>query len=85
MSNTQSSSKITLEEISERKLQLLKEIRMQKETIGTSAKNLFAPLAPATSKADSIMRSFNTGMAVFDGVVMGIKIMQKIRKYFKHV
>lgn len=85
MSNTQSPSKITLEEISERKKQLLVEIRMQKENISSSAKNLFAPLAPATSKTDSLMRSFNTGMAVFDGVVMGIKIMQKIRKYFKHI
>jgi len=85
MSNSQTPSKITLEEISERKLQLLKEIRMQKENISNTAKDLFAPLAPATSKADSLMRSFNTGMAVFDGVVMGIKIMRKIRGYFKHI
>ena len=30
------------------------------------------------------MRSFNTGMAVFDGIVMGIKIMRKVRAYFRN-
>ena len=29
------------------------------------------------------MRSFNTGMAIFDGVVMGVKIMKKIRRFFR--
>ena len=69
--NAQTPQKFTLEEIAERKKKLLKEIH--------------APLAPATNKADALMRSFNTGMAVFDGVVMGIKIMRKIRAYFRNL
>ena len=69
--SAQTPAKITLEEITQRKKKLL------------TTREIFAPLAPATNKADSLMRSFNTGMAIFDGVVMGIKIMKKIRAYFR--
>lgn len=81
--STQTSHKYTLEEIAERKQALLDEIRIQKKTMTSITREIFAPLAPATTKADSIMRSFNTGMAVFDGVVMGVKIIRKVRTYFK--
>ena len=50
-----------------------------------TTREIFAPLAPATNKADALMRSFNTGMAVFDGIVMGIKIMRKVRAYFRNL
>lgn len=75
--------KFTLEDITQRKKELLDEIRNQKQAMTATAREIFAPLAPATNKADSIMRSFNTGMAIFDGVVMGIKIMRKVRAYFR--
>ena len=48
-----------------------------------TTREIFAPLAPATNKADAIMRSFNTGMAVFDGAMLGIKLMKKVRKIFR--
>lgn len=50
----------------------------------TILQNIFG-LAPAANKADSLMRSFNTGMAIFDGVVLGIKIMKKMRTYFRRL
>lgn len=77
--------KFTLEEISERKKKVLSEINASKRAMTTTTREIFSPLAPATTKADSIMRSFNTGMAIFDGVVMGIKIMRKVRKYFSNL
>ena len=77
--------KITLEEIAERKKKLLNEIHAQKKAMTATTREIFAPLAPATNKADAIMRSFNTGMAIFDGVVMGIKIMKKVRAYFRNL
>ena len=43
---------------------------------------IFAPLEPATNKANAMMRAFNTGMAVFDGIVLGVKVMKKFRKIF---
>ncbi len=76
---------ITLEEITRRKVEKLQEIRAQKEAMTDTARKLFAPVAPAANKADAIMRSFNTGMAVFDGVVLGLKIMRRLRSYFRHL
>ena len=75
--------KFTLKEIAERKKELLNEIHAQKRAMVATTREIFAPVAPAANKADAIMRSFNTGMAVFDGVVMGIKIMRKVRAYFR--
>ena len=83
--NTQTPPKITLEEITERKAKLLAQIHAQKKAMKSTTREIFAPIAPATNKADSIMRSFNTGMAIFDGVMMGIKIMRKVRKYFSNL
>ena len=82
--NAQTPQKFTLEEIAERKKKLLNEIHAQKKAMTATTREIFAPLAPATNKADALMRSFNTGMAVFDGVVMGIKIMRKVRAYFRN-
>lgn len=84
--NTQApAKKITLEDITLRKKELLVEIRTQKYAMTATAREIFAPLVPATNKADALMRSFNTGMAVFDGVMMGVKIMRKVRAYFKNL
>ena len=83
--NTKQSTpvKITLEDISRLKFEKLEEIRTQKKVMARTARSIFAPLGPAVSKGDAIMRSFNTGMAIFDGVMTGVKIMKKIRRYFR--
>ena len=57
---------------------------LKKKAMTATTREIFAPFAPATNKAYALMRSFNTGMAVFDGVVMGIKIMRKIRAYYRN-
>ncbi|WP_455587518.1 hypothetical protein [Bacteroides sp.] len=74
---------ITLEYIARLKKEKLEEIRNQQKAMSSTARKIFAPLAPAASKGDALMRSFNTGMAIFDGVVMGVKIMKKVRRYFR--
>lgn len=79
------SSKITLEDITRRKEELKAQIHGQKQAMTATVREIFAPLAPANNKANAIMRSFNTGMAVFDGVMMGIKFMRRIRKYFRNL
>lgn len=83
MSAPTPSQKFTLEELAERKKKILNEIQAQKKAMTTTTRQIFAPIAPAATKADSIMRSFNTGMAVFDGVVIGIKLIRKVRAYFR--
>lgn len=82
MNNQQTTQKITLEDIARRKEEILIEIRVQKEAMTATTKEIFAPLAPAASAGNALMRSFNTGMAIFDGVMMGVKIMRKVRSMF---
>lgn len=82
MNNTPT-PKITLEDIARQKAELLAQINEQKAAMTSTARAIFAPLAPAATKADSLMRSFNTGMAVFDGVVLGMKMIRKVRRYFR--
>lgn len=83
MSEQATPTKVTLEEITLRRKEVLGKIHVQKLAMTTTVREIFAPLPPAATKADSIMRSFNTGMAVFDGVVMGIKMIRKVRAYFR--
>ena len=61
---------------------LLQEIREQKKLMAQTAHNLAAPFAPATRKSNSFMHAFNRGMIVFDGIIMGMKMMRKIRNLF---
>ena len=74
---------ITLEYIAQLKTEKLEEIREQKRAMNRTARRIFAPLEPAASKGDALMRSFNTGMAVFDGVMLGWKILKKVRHFFR--
>lgn len=78
----QAPQKYTLEEITQRRKKTLAEIRSQKEKMTGTAKELFAPLAPAATKADAIARAFNTGSAIIDGVLTGVKIMRNVRRFF---
>lgn len=83
MASQTTSQKITLEDITRLKEKKLEEIRAQKRAMARTTQEIFAPLTPAASKADALMRSFNTGMAIFDGVMIGVKIMRKIRLFFR--
>lgn len=77
-----STAPVTLESIAQQKAVLLKKIRIQKEVMTVLTQEIFAPLEPATNKANAMMRAFNTGMAVFDGVMLGIKMMRKFKRMF---
>lgn len=76
-------STITLEDIALRKAELQKNIQEKKENIKELSRELFAPLEPATNKANAMMRAFNTGMAIYDGAMTGVKIVRRIRKLFR--
>lgn len=83
MNDTPKTEILTLEELRQQKAEALEELRAQKQAMADTARNLFAPIAPAANKGMAIMRAFNTGMAVFDGVMLGIKLMRKARKIFR--
>ncbi len=83
MNDTPKTEILTLEELRQQKAEALEELRAQKQAMADTARNLFAPIAPAANKGTAIMRAFNTGMAVFDGVMLGMKLMRKARKIFR--
>lgn len=82
MNNTPDTTSITLESIAQRKTEVRKKLHLQKQIMTDTARDLFAPLAPAADKGNAIMRAFNTGMAVFDGVMLGLKMMKRVRRMF---
>lgn len=82
MGNTPKTSSITLESIALQKEELRKRLQLQKQIMTDTARDLFAPLEPAASKGNAIMRAFNTGMAVFDGLMLGVNLMRRVRKIF---
>ena len=47
-----------------------------------SATELFAPVK-AANKIELIMNSVNSGMAVVDGVMTGMRLMRRVRGYFR--
>lgn len=75
-------TKITLEDIEFLKQQKLEELQLQKEIMSETVQLIFAPLEPAASKAESLMRTVNTGMAVFDGVMLGMKTLGRLKQAF---
>ena len=82
MNNTPDTTSITLESIAQRKQEVRKKLHLQKQIRTDTARDLFAPLAPAADKGNAIMRAFNTGMAVFDGVMLGLRMMKRVRRMF---
>ena len=72
MNDTVQTEILTLEDLQQQKAEALEELRAQQQIMADTARNLFA-----------IMRAFNTGMAVFDGVMLGVKLMRKVRKIFR--
>lgn len=82
MNNMPETSPMTLESIALQKKELREQLHAQKEIMTDRAKELFAPLAPAADKGSAVMRAFNTGMAVFDGLMLGVKLMRRFRRMF---
>ena len=83
MNDTVQTEILTLEDLQQQKAEALEELRAQQQIMADTARNLFAPIAPAADKGTAIMRAFSTGMAVFDGVMLGVKLMRKVRKIFR--
>lgn len=81
--STPTPKKITLEDIAQRKQEVLQEICDQKQAMADTTRRIFAPLAPAASGGNALMRSFSTGMAIFDGVMLGMKMIHKVRGLFR--
>lgn len=73
---------LTLESIAQQKAKLRQQIQQRKDTIAILTKEIMAPVSPAAGKTGLMMRAFNTGMAAFDGIMLGLKIIRRMRKLF---
>lgn len=83
MNKQDTTTKITLEEIARQKEEVLLAIREQKSLIVKTARKSFEPYSEAASIGSSLLKSFNTGMAIIEGAMLGIKIMKRIRRFFR--
>lgn len=77
-----SPSTYTLETITQRRLAKKAELRNSKEQIMEFSRELFAPQQSKT-KFDNLMQQVNAGIAAYDGLMTGIKIFQRLRKFFR--
>ncbi len=72
---------ITLDMIAQLKAQKLKEVQQAKADIADTVHNIFAPVQKQTG-SDGFMHHIHTGIAVFEGMRTGIKIIKRVRGFF---
>ena len=84
MNTPQATSKtvITLDMICQQKAEKLAEIRASKQRITDQAKELFRP-SETIGNAGALMNNLSSGMAIFNGVLTGFKIIKRIRNLFR--
>ena len=77
----QTNIKYKKKKIIARKQAKRKEILQSKECLQTLAQDLFAP-NESKNKLDGLMQHVNMGIAAYDGIMTGIKILRRIRGFF---
>ncbi|WP_455671992.1 hypothetical protein [Phocaeicola sp.] len=79
--STSKNTIITLEEIARRKNEKREEVRKVKAQMTQTVHELFVP-EENKGGVEGIMQHISTGIAVYDGVMTGIKIMRRVRSFF---
>ena len=84
MTSSNQSQKIsyTLEMICQQKAEKLAEIQSSKQRMTEAVRHLFKPEETMES-AHTVMRNFNSGIAIFNGLITGFKIMKRIRDFLR--
>ncbi len=77
----ETSHNYTIEEINKLREEKREELRQSKEQLQQLGQQLFAP-HESKGKLDSLMRNINMGIAAYDGVMTGVKVLRRIRGYF---
>lgn len=72
---------LTLESLARMKAEKLKEVRASKKRMSEQAQRLFVP-SKIPSEGSALMQSISSGIAIFDGIMTGIRIMRKIQRFF---
>ncbi len=67
--------------IAEMKRQKREELRQSKEKLAAMAKTILEPRS-TYEKADKISTYIQAGIALYDGVCMGAKLLARLRRFF---
>ena len=73
---------ITLEMILQQKAEKLAEIQASKKKIAGHAQELLHP-SDHVGSSNALMNNFSSGIAIFNGVMTGFKIIKRIRNLFR--
>ncbi len=78
----QQPTKYTLELIHQLRTTKKNEIAESKKRMQLYTQDLFSP-QKSTNKIDNFMQHINSGISVYDGLMTGMKIVKRIRKFFQ--
>lgn len=78
---TNKQHKMTLEEIASRKAELKQDLEIQKNIILASFKEVSEPFNMTSPL--KLVKNFSSGFAIFEGVMFGLKIIRRVRGFFK--
>ena len=70
----------TLDDIRALRRQALLDVRQQKEVLTATTRKLVAPFTSTVNTGTSIKTAFNAGVDIFDGFILGIRLIRKIQK-----
>ena len=73
---------ITLDKIYQQKAEKLAEIQASKQRIANQARELFHPSDTANGTI-ALKNNFSSGIAIFNGIKTGFKIIKRIRNLFR--
>lgn len=79
--NTEQTITYSIENIRQRRLAKQEELKRSKERMHNLSQQLFTP-QQSQNKIDSLMQQINMGIAAYDGLMTGIKILRRIRGFF---
>lgn len=79
---TLNSKTYTLDLIREEKKKVRKKIRKSSERMRETYRSMVAPPKKPATKMETFMNAFDQGMAIYDGIMMGMRIVRTIRSMF---
>ena len=73
---------LTLESIALRKAQVRADLQEKNKEMAGLLRDVFAPAAPAATRAGRWAHHLNTGLAMLDGFLFGLRVMRRMRSSF---
>ena len=82
MTPQKQNNSITLEEIAKRKKEIKRQLNEQKTVMTTKTQSLFSTPKQELARWDSTANTISKAIAIYDGVMLGFKLMKRFRGVF---